>query len=96
MALLLQKVEAALQPSQLAGLCSNSWVSSNAAMSLTPHTFCEAAAKPLAGSATAPLHALPPTCPSHSYIVKQLSRSERQSFLEFAPDYFRCGILIFW
>ena len=23
------------------------------------------------------------------YIVKQLSRSERQSFLEFAPDYFR-------
>ena len=26
-----------------------------------------------------------------SYIVKQLSRSERQSFLEFAPDYFRCA-----
>lgn len=23
--------------------------------------------------------------------MKQLSRSERQSFLEFAPDYFRCG-----
>lgn len=23
------------------------------------------------------------------YIVKQLSKSERQSFLEFAPDYFR-------
>ena len=23
------------------------------------------------------------------YIIKQLSRSERQSFLEFAPDYFR-------
>lgn len=27
--------------------------------------------------------------PARSYIIKQLSRSERQSFLEFAPDYFR-------
>ena len=33
---------------------------------------------------------LPPApSPPCSYIVKQLSRSERQSFLEFAPDYFR-------
>lgn len=94
MAVLLQKVEAALQQRQLAGLCSNSWVSGNAAMSRTPHTCCEAAAKPLAGSATAPLHAVPPTRPSRRYIVKQLSRSERQSFLEFAPDYFRYGVLI--
>ena len=31
------------------------------------------------------LCALPP----RRYIVKQLSKSERQSFLEFAPDYFR-------
>lgn len=44
------------------------------------------------------LPARPPVClpafsPHHlfllRYIVKQLSRSERQSFLEFAPDYFR-------
>ena len=27
--------------------------------------------------------------PCCRYIVKQLTRSERQSFLEFAPDYFR-------
>ena len=31
----------------------------------------------------------PTTCCLRRYIVKQLSRSERQSFLEFAPDYFR-------
>lgn len=31
----------------------------------------------------------PPTHLVCRYIVKQLSRSERQSFLEFAPDYFR-------
>lgn len=51
---------------------------------------------PLSCAALAPTLALGtllphprPTLPARSYIIKQLSRSERQSFLEFAPDYFR-------
>ena len=30
------------------------------------------------------------------YVVKQLTRSEKQSFLDFAPAYFRCPSLSFY
>jgi hypothetical protein len=36
-----------------------------------------------------PAHTHAHCAPSRRYIIKQLSRSERQSFLEFGPDYFR-------
>ena len=38
---------------------------------------------------THPIASLPAWADLRRYIVKQLSKSERQSFLEFAPDYFR-------